>query len=171
MVWRRMRAAGATSLQNGVWVLPYSAEQEKAAQDLQVYVEQQGGASTVFVASALRPEAEAHILELFQADRAEEYSEFKEQCADFLEEIKKEIKRKNFSFAEFEENEQNLNKLELWLGKIKNRDFIAGPQTAEADNLLEKCRQALSEFADQVYSSEGHKQSDSDAIEPASNEV
>ena len=158
-----MKAAGATSLQNGVWVLPYSPEQEKIAQDLQVYVEQQGGASTVFIASALRSEAEAHILRLFQADRAEEYHEFIEQCNAFLQEIDKEIKRRNFSFAEFEENEQNLNKLDIWLNKIRSRDFAAAPQAAEGENLLEKCRQALAEFAEQVYRSDGRVQDEDSA--------
>jgi hypothetical protein len=155
MVWRHLRAAGATGLQNGVWVLPHSPEHEKLAQDLQAYVEQQGGSSQIFTASSFNADIEEHILERFQADRDEEYGEFKEQCDDFLAEIAKEIERANFSYAEFEENEQNLNKLVDWLAKIKRRDFTGQSRAAEAGAMLDNCRQALLEFADQVYRNEG----------------
>jgi hypothetical protein len=155
MVWRRMRAAGATGLQNGVWVLPHSPEHEKWVQDMQTYVEQQGGTGQVFIADALNADTETRILELFRADRDEEYREYKEQCEDFLAEIAKEINNKNFSYAEFEENEQNLNKLVDWLAKIKARDFAGASSAAEADMMLDNCRQALLEFADQVYHNEG----------------
>jgi hypothetical protein len=166
-----MRAAGATGLQNGVWMLPYTAQHERFMSDMQSYVEQQGGTGQVFVASVLNPETEAHILARFRDDRDGEYGEFKEQCEDFLAEIAKEIRRRNFSYAEFEENEQNLNKLVDWLAKIKRRDFtgpshvadplqaaVAGAANAgavEADTMLDNCRQALLEFADQVYRNEG----------------
>ena len=155
MLWRRLRAAGASGLQNGVWVLPYSAEQEKLAQDLQTYVQQQGGTSQVFIATPANAGTEERVLELFRADRAQEYYEFKEQCQVFLAEVAKEIKHENYSYAEFEENEQNLNKLVGWLAKIKQRDFIGGEQSTEADALLDNCRTALLEFADRVYRSEG----------------
>lgn len=155
MLWRRLRAAGASGLQNGVWVLPYSEEQQKLAQDLQAYVEQQGGNSQVFIATPANPATEARVLDLFKADRAQEYYEFKEQCQVFLAEIAKEIKHENYSYAEFEENEQNLNKLVGWLAKIKQRDFIGGEKSVEAETLLENCRAALLEFADRVYRSEG----------------
>jgi hypothetical protein len=155
MLWRRLRAAGASGLQNGVWVLPYSEEQQKLAEDLQAYVEQQGGSSQIFVATPANPTTEARVLELFKADRAQEYYEFKEQCQVFLTEIAKEIEHENYSYAEFEENEQNFTKLVGWLAKIKQRDFMGGEQSAEADVLLENCRTALLEFADLVYREEG----------------
>jgi hypothetical protein len=155
MLWRRLRAAGASGLQNGVWVLPYSSEQEKLAQDLQTYVEQQGGSSQVFIATPANPSTAARVLELFKTDRTQEYYEFKEQCQVFLADITKEIENENYSYAEFEENEQNLNKLVGWLAKIKQRDFFGGEQGVEADALLESCRTALLEFADRVYRSEG----------------
>jgi hypothetical protein len=155
MLWRRLRAAGASGLQNGVWVLPYSAEQEKLAQDLQTYVEQQGGTSQLFIATPANPSTEARVLELFRVDRTQEYYEFKEQCQVFLADISKEVENENYSYAEFEENEQNLNKLVGWLAKIKQRDFLGGEQGVEADALLESCRAALLEFADRVYRNEG----------------
>ncbi|MFQ5436792.1 MAG: Chromate resistance protein ChrB, partial [Anaerolineae bacterium] len=49
MVWRRMRAAGAVSLQNGVWILPYAPERAAQAAELLAYVKEQGGSGQVFV--------------------------------------------------------------------------------------------------------------------------
>jgi hypothetical protein len=42
-------------------------------------------------------------------------------------------------------------KLEVWLKKVKQRDFLGGNQAREAEEWLEKCRQALQSFADEVF--------------------
>jgi hypothetical protein len=153
-VWRRMRAAGAVGLDNGLWVLPHNAGAEKIVAELKVYIDNQSGSSRVFQAASFDEATEAGIIARFHQDRAEEYGEIKEQCADFLGEIDKEIARKNFSFAEYEENEQDLLKLEAWLEKVKQRDFLGGEQAAEAVEWLEKCRSALQRFADIVFDHE-----------------
>ena len=67
----------------------------------------------------------------------------KNNAPTFLAEIDKEISRKNFSFAEFEENEVDLNKLESWFKKVQDRDFIGGDQAREAEVWLEKCRETF----------------------------
>jgi hypothetical protein len=151
MVWRRMRSAGASGLDNGLWILFYTDSAKKFIEEMKAYVENQGGTSKSFIADAFDETTEAEILERFQHDRAEEYFEVKEQCIDFLAEIDKEIKRRNFSFAEYEENEQDLNKLESWLLKVQQRDLIGGEKAQEAVEWLEKCRQALLQFADEVF--------------------
>lgn len=154
MIWRRMRSAGSLGLDNGLWILPYNDSSEKFIQEIKTYVESQGGSSKTFVAHALDELTEIEILERFRQDRAEEYAELKEQCIDFLAEIDKEIKRRNFSFAEYEENEQDLDKLKIWLVKVKQRDFMGGDQTEEASEWLEKCQQALNGFASEVFQHE-----------------
>lgn len=156
MVWRRMRSAGSVGLDNGLWILPYHEYAEVFIQEMKVYVESQGGASKTFIANALDEATEAEIIERFRQDRAAEYAEFKEQCLDFLAEIKKETKRQNFSFAEYEENEQDLDKLKTWLTKVKQRDFIGGAQAEEANNWLDQCQQALNNFATEVFNHEKH---------------
>ena len=154
MVWRRMRSAGSLGLDNGLWILPYNAESEKFIQEMKAYIASQGGASKTFVANALDALTESEILDRFRQDRAEEYAELKEQCLDFLAEIEKEIKRQNFSFAEYEENEQDFDKLKIWFEKVKQRDFIGGDQAEESAGWLEKCHQALQGFATEVFNHE-----------------
>jgi Protein ChrB, N-terminal len=150
-VWRRMRAAGSAGLDNGLWILPYTDASVKIIQEIQTYIENQGGTSKTFLADAMDAATETDIIQRFCQDRAEEYAELKEQCVDFLEEIDKELARQNFSFAEYEENEQDLVKLEVWLEKVKQRDFLGGEQANEAVEWLDKCRQALTQFATAVF--------------------
>lgn len=153
-VWRRMRAAGAVGLDNGLWILPHTGASEKVIQEIKSYIEGQGGSSKAFLAESFDSLTETEIIERFQQDRAEEYMELKEQSLDFLAEIDKELARQNFSFAEYEENEQDLVKLEAWLEKVKLRDFLGGEQAVEAGEWIEKCRQALQQFATAVFDHE-----------------
>lgn len=154
MVWRKMRSAGAVGLDNGLWILPETDASKKILQEIKAYLENQGGTSKTFLASAFDEVTETEILERFRQDRREEYYELKEQCHDFLAEIEKEIGRRNFSFAEYEENEQDLVKLEAWLEKVKQRDFLGGDQMEEAASWLENCRQALQKFAIEAFNHE-----------------
>lgn len=155
MVWRRMKAAGALGLQNGVWVLPRAPEQERFLQELLVTVEGQGASGQVFIAQPVSEAVQQDILTRFRADRDREYDEFKEQCQALLTEVEKETGKRNFTFAELEENEQNLQKLTGWLTKIQARDFFGGDQAETAVAELAGCRQALEKFANQVYAQDG----------------
>lgn len=154
-VWRRLRSAGALSLQSGAWVLPRSPEHEHFLAEQAREVASQGGSALVFVAYPLEPEVQVSILERFRAERDRDYGEFLERSEDFLAEIEKETKRRKFTFAELEENDLDLKKLEGWLSRIQARDFFGGHKVHEAVAALERCRQALKEFARKVYESEG----------------
>lgn len=151
MIWRRMKSAGAVGLDNGLWLLPHNEASLQTVQEMKDYIVSQNGSSKVFLCNGLDEDTNQNIEERFKQDRTEEYSELKEQCADFLKEIQKETERSNFSFAEYEENEQDLNKLEVWFRKIQQRDMLGSDGQQEAFAWLEKCRAALQEFADEVF--------------------
>jgi hypothetical protein len=59
-----------------------------------------------------------------------------------------------FTFAELEENEADLQKLESWLERIRARDHVCGELAAQAERSLEGCRNALQAFANRVYAQE-----------------
>jgi hypothetical protein len=167
-----MRSAGSIGLDNGLWLLRDTQPAEQFVGEMQDYVANQGGTSKTFLADAFTAETEAGILERFRQDRTEEYFEVQEQCHDFLAEIDKETQRQNFSFAEYEENEQDLNKLEAWLVKVQQRDFLGGDRADEAVACLEKCREALQGFATAVFTHEDpqinpKKPGQTGAVEPA----
>jgi len=154
MVWRRMRTVGAVNLQNGVWVLPREKEQERIVQELLDYLVEQGAAGQAFAAKTLSEKVEQDLLGRFRGQREEEYAELLERCEGLLAELDKETKKKKFTFAELEENEDDLQKLENWLKRIKARDLVGGERAAEAARSLEACREALQIFANRVYAEE-----------------
>ena len=170
MVWRRMHSAGSVSLDNGLWVLPYNEESEKLIQEIKGYVERQAGSVKVFLANSLDDRTEAEILDRFRHDRSEEYAEIDEQCQDFLAEIDKETKRQNFSFAEYEENEQDLVKLEGWFAKVQRRDFLSEDRSKETMAWLEKCRVELQKFAIEVFNHEDYERPDKMQKNPENND-
>jgi hypothetical protein len=155
MVWRRMRTAGALGLQNGVWILPHTPEKERFAEELLAYVQGQGAHGYVFDVGALNQSIEDTILERFRADRDEEYAEFCERCDALLAELEKETRQEKFTFAEMEETEEDLQKLNIWWDKINARDFVGGNRRQEAMDKLEHCRKARLVFVSQVYQREG----------------
>lgn len=154
MVWRRMKAAGAISLQNGVWVLPYTKEQEDRVNELLSYLQEQGAEGQSFAATALIDRVKNDLLQRFRGLRDEEYTELIERCQGLLVELEKETKRGKFTFAELEENEDELQKLESWLARIQTRDLIGGERAEEAVNSVKSCKKALEGFAEHVYAQE-----------------
>lgn len=151
MVWRRMKSAGAVGLQNGVWVLPHGKEQEGFLQELLEYLEEQGAGGQAFTATALNKDVEDGLVARFRAHRDEEYAELIERCRALLSELKKETKAQKFTFAELEENEDDLQKLMAWHTRITARDHVGGGLAGEAARQIEACQKAVETFANQVY--------------------
>jgi hypothetical protein len=155
LVWRRMRAAGAAALQQGVWVLPQTPEHEQLLRDILLEAQQQGGSGILLVATPLETDRAAEVVERFRADRDQEYREFGVRCRDFLAEIAKETNIRNLTFAALEENEHDLQKLHTWLEKIRARDFFGALQARAAADALAACECALRGFTEAIYAREG----------------
>jgi hypothetical protein len=155
LVWRRMRAAGAAALQQGIWVLPQTPEHEQFLRDVLLEAQQQGGSGILMVATPLDADRASEVVERFRADRDQEYVEFGVQCRDFLAEIAKETDARNLTFAALEENEHDLQKLHTWLEKISARDFFGAPQAPAAAEALAVCERALHGFAEAIYARGG----------------
>ena len=154
-IWRRMRAAGAYGLQNGVWILPSTPENRQFTEAQTAYIQQQGATSYSFDVTSLTPSVEATIVSGFRAQRDEEYIEFCERCDALLAELTKETAGEKFTFAELEEAETDMHKLDTWLGKIVARDFVESSQKQTALDKLADCRKAYEAFAMKVYGQQG----------------
>jgi len=153
-LWRRLRAAGATGLFTGAWVMPVSPEHQALFEQLAETVRDQGGQAAVFISQAIEGGDDAVVAQ-FAADRAREYGEFAERCDGLLAEIAKERSREKFTFAELEEIEADLEKLTAWLAKIEARDFFPDVKRQAARDKLGLCRSAQQAFAEDVYAREG----------------
>ncbi|MGE5222576.1 MAG: Chromate resistance protein ChrB [Omnitrophica WOR_2 bacterium] len=151
MVWRRMKSAGALGLQNGVWVLPRSPEHERFLLDLLRNVESQSASGQIFIVQPANEAVQQDIQDRFRMEREEEYAEFQERSQEFLDEIEKESAKQKFTFAELEENEQDLQRLTTWLEKIQKRDFAGGEKKQAAAQTLKKCLASLEIFSTEVY--------------------
>src|SRR5438128_3269929 len=154
-VWRRLQQAGAINLQGGAWMLPRAREQEQVLLTLLTEMEQQGGSGFFLEARAPTEAIQTGLIERFQEERAKEYQEFGDRCQEFLQELEKETRAHKFTFAELEENEQDLLKLTRWLRKIQQRDFFPNSSSREAQESIEHCRQTLHTFMTAVYEQEG----------------
>ena len=154
-VWRKLREAGSTSLQNGVWVLPQNPENALFLERLLATIKASGAGGLIFVVQGFDQSIHEDILARFKADREQEYGEFLEQCNAFIDEIEKETHLQKFTFAELEENEQNLTRLRKWIAKIQKRDFFSTEKSQEAVAAFQGCLQGLQNYTRQVYAQEG----------------
>jgi hypothetical protein len=140
---------------NGTWVLPHTPEHQRIFNEVGKAVRGQGGQAFLFAAETLGPEEDAAVRVRFEDDRGREYDELAEHTRAFLEELKRETALEKFTFAELEEVEDDFQKLETWLGKVRARDFFPGERLERATADIERCRAALAQFAAEVYLREG----------------
>ncbi|AFW01330.1 ChrB domain-containing protein [Gluconobacter oxydans H24] len=66
-------------------------------------------------------------------------------------EIARETAARHFTYAELEENDEDLEKLKNWLSKIRKLDFYGAPLASEARERLESCVSLLETYAKAVF--------------------
>lgn len=153
-VWRKLKAAGAVYLQNGVAALPADAAGERAMRG--VAQEIRGANGTVYLLRGGVVSEEASLVEAFGAARDDEYREVLDRCRDLHAELDKERGAGKFTFAELEENEGDLAKLEAWYARVRARDRFGASLAEETGRAVEACREDLEAFAGSVYEAADH---------------
>ncbi len=129
-VWRRIKSLGAIYLQNSVAALPASPTSERSLRKLRREILDMSGTAILLSATALAGDAEVRAA--FLAARNDEYEEIVDKCEDFLRQVQKEYDENHFTYAELEENEEDLVKLKNWFAKIVERDaFGANGQAGD----------------------------------------
>lgn len=150
-LWRRLKGMGAIYLQNGVCLLPKTDDHVRRLKMLENDVSKMGGESVILETVALDRGQEDKVVTRFKADRDEQYREFLGRCTDFEKEIAKEIAINKFTYAELEEEDTDLKKLQGWLEKIKKLDFYGAPLADEAAARLRACEALLDSYAQRVF--------------------
>ena len=153
-IWRKLKAAGAIYLQNGVAALPAGPTSERALRRIGQQVRGMGGTAQLFHGRLLGDEET--LRGQFNAARDEEYTELLALCRDFHAELATERAAGKYTFAELEENEDDLAKLAAWLDKIRARDQLGAPLRAETERAIAACRVDLEAFAASVYVAVDH---------------
>jgi len=153
-VWRKLKSAGAVYLQNGVATLPADPGGERVMRGVAQEVRESGGTAHLLRGGSLGDDAALRAI--FDGARDDEYREVLERCRDFHAELEKERGAGKFSFAELEENEEDLAKLEARFGKVRARDRFGASLSGEAERAVGACREDLGAFAASVYEAADH---------------
>jgi len=150
-LWRKIKSLGAIYLQAGVCVLPKTDDHVRRLKIIENEIGEMDGEAVLLETTGLDRAHEEKLLARFNADRDEAYQEFLERCAGFEGEIARESAAGKFTFAELEENDEDLKKLASWLDKIRKLDFHGASLAAEARERLARCEALLDAFAQQVF--------------------
>jgi len=150
-LWRKLKGMGAVYLQNGVCLLPKTDDHTRRLKIIENDINEMSGESVLLETVALDRMQEDKVVARFKADRDETYVEFLGKCKDFEAEIAKETAANHFTYAELEENDVDLKKLQSWLGKIAKLDFYGATLAAEAVERLKGCEALLDAYAQRVF--------------------
>jgi len=157
-LWRRLKGMGSVYLQNGVCLLPKTDDHVRRLKMLENDVAEMGGQAVILETVALDRAQEDKVIARFKADCDDQYREFLGRCADFEGEIAKEIAIDKFTYAELEEEDTDLKKLQGWLEKIKKLDFYGATLAAEAAERLRACEALLDGYAQRVFDAHDENQ-------------
>jgi len=130
-------------------VLPDSLEARSRLRDLTSAMKGYGP-RVIFEAKPTNRAYLNTMLTLFKEDVEKEYDEVVEECNEFLEEIKKNLRSGNVTQTEVSELEEALEGLERWFTKIKSRDFTRSAAKGKIRRLLNRCHRALLSFSEKA---------------------
>ena len=150
-VWRRLKSIGAVNVFQSIWILPETEESKEEFKKLEEQINNSGGQSISCITLIDEESKNKKLIEQFNKERELDYKELLEKCDDFEAEIEMETKRENFTFAEVEENEHELDKLNSWLKKIEKKDYFGCPMKAEVLKRIDKCSSLLTDFSNKVF--------------------
>ena len=168
-VWRRLKSVGAIYLNNGVCLVPSNPDHLRQVRILSNEIGEMGGEAVVLEAAPIDPAQRERVAGRFRSDRDEAYQEFIERCDGFEAEIARESAAGKFTYAELEENDEDLKKLRTWFEKIRKLDFYGASLGAEAEGRLARCAVLLDTFAQLVFDAQAENAAaDGETQQPAS---
>ncbi|MGE5630623.1 MAG: Chromate resistance protein ChrB [Caulobacteraceae bacterium] len=149
--WRNLKKLGAINIQQSMWALPYNDDNYSALQGISQDIESSNGEVLLMQCEFLSQKHEQKVISYFNNMRDEEYKEFVDECEDYLKELEKEIAIEKFTFAELEEEEEELEKLIAWHAKIGLRDIFHSSESGSAKEKLDQIRLAFENYSDMVF--------------------
>jgi hypothetical protein len=152
--WRSLKKLGAVNIQKSMWILPFSDENYIAMSSISQDIEKNEGEVLLMQSVFMEEKYEEIVIRDFNRAREIEYEEILDKCEDYFAEIEREINRRNFTFAEAEENEEELQKLLSWFEKIKLRDIFGSHLKENTEKKLEECKKVFEDFSNKVYENE-----------------
>jgi hypothetical protein len=149
-IWRQVRGLGAVYLQDACCVLPRTEAAEQALRQVAEKVREFGGEAMLSVLGPAEPGWEERLVARLNRARDEEYEELLDTTERLEEEIARESRKDKFTFAALEEIEDEYDRLERWLERVRARDPFSAPGGQNTDARLAQARAKLEAFAEQV---------------------
>ena len=149
-VWRKLKAMGGLYVQQAMCILPVRDEVQQPLAAVTSDLRAQGEVE-VFTVAITDADEEARLMQRFQQQADVEYTEFLDRCRAVHTELAEERAKGNLTFAELDENERELTKLQTWMPKIRARDWFDAPGHTAATHALAQCREDFERFCQEVY--------------------
>jgi hypothetical protein len=166
-IWRDLKRIGAHYLQQCACVLPRRPDPRLAIEGVREKIGRLGGSSNLFEVPYLAPEDEASLIGGFRDLVAKQYAEIVEECeTKFVKEIEFETFRQNYTFAEAEEIEQDLEKIRRWFARVRERDWFEAPGRTQVEEWIGRCAELLEGFYVEV-----HTRTSASGVSPDEHEV
>lgn len=148
--WRQLKRLGAVNF-HSLWAVPHKRDKLQELERLVADIRQWKGDAVLLTGKPLAAEDEQRLQEALVAASDEEFREILHVAEDFLDEIRSEIEKRNFIFAEVEENEEELSKIKKWFQKIEKRGLCQAPLRKATLERIKQCEKALEEFSEMVF--------------------
>ena len=147
-VWREFKSIGALYPQLSMCLIPdniFNRERLAKIEDLIA----KNGKIMKLQSKSVSEDDQNNLLRIFRTERDKQYDEILEECQEFIDEIKSNIKNKKTVPEEVEEMHEVLDGLRRWLDRVKSIDWVEKPVAAiRVEKLLEKCQDSLDKFAE-----------------------
>lgn len=154
-VWRDLKKAGAVYLRDGVAVLPCREETLATFGAIAAKIAEFGGQATLLEDARLDPARAEAIAAEAAAARTAEYEEIGREAEGFLAHVAREREHREFTFAEVEELEADLLKLNRWAEQVRARDHFGSLAACSVAAVLERGEAALGAFLDETFAEAG----------------
>ena len=151
-VWRELKRLGALYLQQCVCIVPNESGLAAGIAQAREKIARFGGSSNLLEVPRVAPDEEEGLIQQFRDLSAKQYAEIVEECeTKFVKEVEFEHFRQNFSFAEAEEIEQDLDKIQRWFARVQERDWFGAPGREDVSTWLIRCEELLNGFYTEVH--------------------
>ena len=145
-IWREVKKIGAVYLRDGVCALPDQPDTASALQAIAEKIQEFEGEATLVEGARLDSTRADWVIAQSRAARTAEYADIASQAGRLLDHIARETQHREFTFAELEELEADLGKINRWVKQVRGRDYFAAGPDETLQSLLDRCEQSMGAF-------------------------
>jgi len=146
-VWRELKKLGAIYLRDGVALLPRNTAVDRRLGDVAERIQEYAGTVELVLSPAFLNRQPERFVDRFNADRTDEYRELHHECVHFLRDVLEDVDAATFGFPDVDKLDNDLHRLQRWLGQVRERDYFDAPGLDRVEDMLAKCERAFEQFA------------------------